>query len=134
VTRVHPEADLRNRTFSVEVEVPNQGEFLLLPGMFARVRIPILAIAQAILVPRDVVLEDLQGSYLYVVDPATRTARRRNVVVGDQGPEEALILSGIAQGDLLVTRGQELLHDGAPIQWNGTRNGHRARTTQSSGM
>jgi multidrug efflux pump subunit AcrA (membrane-fusion protein) len=134
VARVHPEADLRNRTFSVEVEVPNQGESRLLPGMFARVRIPVLAIEGATLVPRDALLEDPQGAYLYVADPVSRTARRRNVVVGDQGPEEALILSGIAQGDLLVTRGQELLHDGAPIQWNGTRNGHRPRPAQSTGM
>jgi membrane fusion protein (multidrug efflux system) len=134
VARVYPEADLRNRTFSVEVEVPNQGEFLLLPGMFARVRIPVLALEQATLVPRDALLEDLQGTYLYVVDPVTQTARRRNVVVGDRGPEEALILSGIAQGDLLVTRGQELLHDEAPIQWDGTRNDHTPRTTQSPGM
>ena len=134
VTQVHPEADLRNRTFSVEVEVPNHGEFPLLPGMFTRVRIPVLTIARATLVPRDALLEDLQGSYLYVVDPVTQTARRRNVIVGDQGPEEALILSGIAQGDLLVTRGQELLHDGALIQWDGTRNHHTPRTTQSPGM
>jgi multidrug efflux pump subunit AcrA (membrane-fusion protein) len=134
VIRVHPEADLRNRTFSVEVEVPNQGEPLLLPGMFARVRIPVLAVEGAMLVPRDALFEDLQGAYLYVADPVSRTARRRNVVVGEQGPEEALILSGIAQGDLLVTRGQDLLHDGAPIQWDGTRNDHRPRTIQNTGM
>ncbi|MGQ4808522.1 Macrolide export protein MacA [Candidatus Entotheonellaceae bacterium PAL068K] len=134
VTQVHPEADPRNRTFSVEVEVPNQGEFPLLPGMFTRVRIPVLALEQATLVPRDALLEDGQGSYLYVVDPSAQTARRRNVVVGNQGSEEALILSGIVQGDLLVTRGQELLHDGAPIQWDGTRNPPTPRTTPNPEM
>jgi hypothetical protein len=39
------------------------------------------------------------------------------VVVGELGPEEALIISGVKAGEALIIRGQELLNDGAFIHW-----------------
>ncbi len=118
VVNMHPEADLRNRTFSAEAQVENRGNRLLLPGMFARVRIPIHSIHKAFLVPRDLLMEDEKGNYLYLADRSTQTARRRDVVLGDLGPDEAVILSGVKAGEILIVRGQELLHDGAHIQWD----------------
>ena len=117
VTYIHPEADPRNRTFSVEVHAKNEKVPMLLPGMFSRVRIPVLTLQAALMVPRDVLLEDERGSHVYVADTSERVARRRDVVVGDRGQEEAIILSGLTPGDVLIVRGQELLHEGAAIQW-----------------
>ena len=69
------------------------------------------------MVPRDALLEDEKGPYLYVADRSNRIARRRDVVVGELGPEEALIASGVTTGEALIVRGQELLNDGAFIHW-----------------
>jgi RND family efflux transporter MFP subunit len=118
VVNLYPEADLRNRTFLVVARVVNQGQHQLLPGMFAKVHIPILSMESAFLVSRDLLMEDEKGPYLYLVDRSTRTAHRRDVVVGELADEEAVILSGVKAGEILVVRGQELLHDGAPIQWD----------------
>ncbi|NIM97258.1 MAG: efflux RND transporter periplasmic adaptor subunit, partial [candidate division Zixibacteria bacterium] len=52
VVYIHPEADPKNRTFSVEVHVKNTEEPLLMPGMFSRVRIPLQKFDEALLVPR----------------------------------------------------------------------------------
>lgn len=114
---VYPEADPKNRTFAVEVEVTNQGKPRLLPGMFARVRFPVLTLNQALLVPRDTLMEDDQGTYLYVVDHAEQTARRRNLILGEVGPDEALVMEGLHAGETVVVLGQERLRDGAPIEW-----------------
>ena len=103
----------------VEVEIPNTKDPMLFPGMFAQVRIPIMKIEQALLVPRDAVLEDARGTYLYVADPSSQTAKRRDVTLEDVGPEEALVAEGLEYGEALVIRGQELLHDGARVQWDG---------------
>jgi len=117
VAYIHPEADPKNRTFSVQVHVKNREGPMLLPGMFSRVQIPLQKFDKALMVPRDALLEDEKGSYLYVADRSNRKARRRNVVVGELGPEEALIVSGVTTGEALIVRGQELLNDGAFIHW-----------------
>ena len=90
---------------------------MLLPGMFSRVQIPLQKFDKALLIPRDALLEDEKGAYLYVADKSNRQARRRDVVVGERGPEEALIVSGVKPGESLIVRGQELLNDGAFIHW-----------------
>ncbi len=117
VVYIHPEADPKNRTFSVEVHVKNRKEPMLLPGMFSRVQIPLQRFDKALMVPRDALLEDEKGAYLYVADKLNRQARRRDVVVGELAPEEALIVSGVKTGESLIVRGQELLNDGAFIHW-----------------
>jgi multidrug efflux pump subunit AcrA (membrane-fusion protein) len=85
--------------------------------MFARVRFPITALDQVILVPRDAILEDDRGTYLYVVDHSTRTARRRYLLLDHIGPEEAAVKEGLSPGEIIVVRGHERLHDGAAIEW-----------------
>jgi multidrug efflux pump subunit AcrA (membrane-fusion protein) len=117
VAHIHPEADPKNRTFSVEVHVKNREEPMLQPGMFSRVQIPLQKFDQALMVPRDALLEDGKGPYVYVADKSKRQARRRDVVLGELGPEEALIVSGVKTGEALIVRGQELLNDGALIHW-----------------
>jgi RND family efflux transporter MFP subunit len=121
VAYIHPEADPKNRTFSVEVHVKNRKGPMLMPGMFSRVRIPLQKFDKALLIPRDALLEDDKGAYLYVADRSNRRAHRRDVVVAEFGPEEALIASGVKTGEALIVRGQELLNDGAFIQWEEQR-------------
>ncbi len=116
VIHIYPEADPKNRTFAVEIKVTNHGRPMILPGMFARVRLPVLSLNQALLVPRDALMEDEQGPYLYVFDHSTQSARRRNLVLGDVGPDEALVMDGLGTGEKVIVRGQERLNDGTPVK------------------
>ncbi|MCK5554145.1 MAG: efflux RND transporter periplasmic adaptor subunit, partial [Deltaproteobacteria bacterium] len=117
VIHVYPEADPKNRTFAVEVKVNNRVKPIILPGMFARVRFPITALDKVLLVPRGVLFEDDGGTYLYVVEHSTKTARRRDLVLEHIGPEEAVVKEGLRAGETIVVRGHERLHDGAAIEW-----------------
>ena len=117
VIHVYPEADPKTRTFAVEVKVNNQVKPMILPGMFARVRLPIITVDQALSVPRDALMEDERGVYLYVVDYSTKTARRRDLVLADLGPEKAVVREGLSIGEMVVLRGQERLNNGAPVEW-----------------
>jgi multidrug efflux pump subunit AcrA (membrane-fusion protein) len=76
-----------------------------------------MTLEQALLVPRDVLMEDERGTYLYVVDRSTKTALRRDLVLGDIGPEEALVMDGLNAGEVVVVRGQERLHNGTSVDW-----------------
>lgn len=117
VAHRYPEADPKNRTFSIEVLVKNERDPFLLPGMFARVRIPVFRVEKALLVPRDALFEDDSGPYLYVVDETLGTAEQRHIAIAALDPEEALISKGVSPGELIVIQGHRLLHPGAPVQW-----------------
>lgn len=129
---VYPEADPKNRTFAVEVKVNNQLKPMIMPGMFARVRFPITRLDQVLMVPRDALLEDGRGNYVYVVDRSAKTARRRDLVIGDLRPEEALVRTGLSAGETIVVRGQERLHDGAAIEWTASSSGSAPRESPAS--
>jgi len=131
VIHVYPEADPKSRTFAVEVKVNNQLKPMLLPGMFARVRVPVMTLGQALLVPRDALMEDERGVYLYVVDHSTKRTRRRNLVIEDIGPEEAVVREGLSAGETIVVRGQERLHDGAAIESSAFTSGSPPDTHQN---
>lgn len=131
VIHVYPEADLKSRTFAVEVKVNNQLKPMILPGMFARVRVPIMTLDQALLVPRDALLQDDRNTYLYVVDRSTETAYRRNLVIEELGPEVAVVREGLRAGETIVVRGQERLHDGATVEWSAFISGSPPDTHQN---
>ena len=131
VIHVYPEADPKNRTFAVEVEVNNQVKPMILPGMFARVRFPVMTLEHALLVPRDALMEDDRGIYLYTVDHSTKTAHRRDLVLEYLGPEEAVVRKGISPGETIVVWGQERLRNGAPVEWVASSSSSASRDSTS---
>jgi multidrug efflux system membrane fusion protein len=76
-----------------------------------------MTLDQALVIPRDALMEDDRGTYLYTVDHSTKTAHKRNLVLEDLGPEEAVVKEGLSAGETIVIRGQERLHNGAPVEW-----------------
>jgi RND family efflux transporter MFP subunit len=130
VIHVYPEADPKNRTFAVEVKVDNQLKPMLLPGMFARVRVPVITLDEALLVPRDALMEDDRGFYLYTVDHSAKKAQKKRLVLGDIGPEEAVVSEGLSAGETVVISGQERLHDGASVDWAGPDSSSRTRESR----
>ncbi len=77
-------------------------ERILLPGMFARLRIPTAAPAPALLVPDRVVSTDQAGSYVLIVAADHKVLQQR-VQVGAVQDGMRVILSGLdAQSDVVV--------------------------------
>ncbi len=129
VQRIMPYLDAATRTNTVEVHVPNprdedRGERALKPGMFGRATIVaerregVVAVADdALVLDSRVLAEQAPGQVLrkaFVVDDGG-VARQRTVEVGlrDDGTSE--ILTGLAEGDRLVVRGQHQLRDGERV-------------------
>lgn len=129
VQRIMPYLDAATRTNTVEVHVPNPrdgetGQRALKPGMFGRASIVAEQRSGAVAAPDDALVLDSQllanqapGQILrkaYVIDEHG-VARQRIVEVGlrDDGLSE--ILTGLAEGDQLVVRGQHQLSDGDAV-------------------
>lgn len=112
VVRVAPEVDPTSGTFRVTVALANT-EQQLKPGMFARIDVRIDARPNALLVPLAAVVTRRDRSSVFAVQG--ETAERRPVATGYFSDGNVEILHGVAEGEWVVTTGQEGLRDGVRV-------------------
>ena len=121
VGHIGPRADAVTRTFPVEILVDNTGPRQLLPGMFARVTVPVRFYPQAILIPRASVLAEEGTPAVFVADADQGVAQRRPVTIARTFGTRYLVSAGLAPGDLLVVTGHRVLRDRTEIRVVETR-------------
>jgi RND family efflux transporter MFP subunit len=112
VARVAPVLDPATRTSEMEIELPNDG-FRLKPGMYARVNLTVEQRKDALVVPRNAVV-DLEGKRGVFV-PDGEVARFLPVETGLQDSNRVEITQGIPAGTQVVTTGATALRDGDRI-------------------
>jgi membrane fusion protein (multidrug efflux system) len=108
-----PAASSKNRTFPAEVAVDNAEEALR-PGMIARVSLVKRHFHDALVVPRDALLERDQGSVAFV-DVEGR-AQERQIVVGPSEGNRVVIEEGLTEGESLIVSGHRNLVDGQSVR------------------
>ena len=86
----------------------------LYDGAFVSVTLEGAQPVEALAVPRVAVLSNQQGNYVYVVD-AERKAQIRPVVLGQSTLQTAVILSGVAEGDSVISEGLQRVRPGAAV-------------------
>ena len=86
----------------------------LWPGAFVRVTLDLTTDPGALVVPATAVQVSQEGQYVYVVK-ADRTVEMRPVRLDRQHGDEAVIASGVAPGEVVVTDGQLRLTPGAKV-------------------
>ena len=94
--------------------VPNS-ERNLLPGMFVNVRVTIGELKHAWLVPQAAIQRDAQGAYVYVLGSDGKIAQKVIDTYTTQGAD-MIVISGINDGDQIVTSGVMKVHPGAPAK------------------
>ena len=114
VNLIYPTISATTHTFPVEVICQNADQRLR-PGMFARVTAN-FGTNHHVVVP-DVAVVKQQGSgehFIYVLQP-DNTVRYQLVEVGKRLGNRYEIISGINEGDKIVTEGQIRLKDGVSV-------------------
>lgn len=114
IARIYPTIDAATHTFTAEVNVANSDR-LLRPGMYARVTVN-FGSNHSIVVPDDCVVKQ-QGSGVRSVFVLQNDNTVKEVVVtlGRHFGTEYEILSGIAEGDNVVVKGQASLKNGSKV-------------------
>lgn len=114
VARINPAVDPVSRTFEVEITAPNPNGDLK-PGGFAKASIVIRDDSQAITVPLEAVLTFAGVTKLFLFEEGT--AKQVLVATGVQGPDWVEIdAPPLTPGAKVITSGQALLFDGAPVR------------------
>lgn len=87
---------------------------LLLPGMFARVRLTGEVVPNAILVPQRAVQQLLGKSFVMVVDENGKS-EARTVTLGDKVGSYYIVKDGLTAADLVVVEGLSNLREGVDL-------------------
>ncbi len=109
-----------NRSFSVEIPVPNQNGQIK-PNLTARVRINDYSNAEAILIPPSVISENSEGEqYVYIASGAENgqkpTAVKRVITTGKAQGDHIEVLSGLEAGEFIITEGARRVREGQEIE------------------
>lgn len=111
VSYISHSIDPQNRTFDIEVEIPNP-EQRLAPEMIADLKIRQREFESQIVVPIDVLIESEQGWHVFVEE----SGRAHKVTVRKLAIyEDTVLVEGLQAGQKLITVGHQNLSDGDPV-------------------
>ncbi len=109
-----------NRTFKVEVDVPNKSGNIK-PNLTAKIKINDYTNEEAILIPQSVISENANGEqYIYVTNgtdnPKEAIAKRVIVETGKTQGDFVEIINGITNGDTIIKEGARSVKDGQLVE------------------
>jgi len=109
-----------NRTFKVEIAVPNKDKSIK-PNLTARLKINDYTNETAILIPQSIISENAEGEqYIYVVNDKKEnneaTAQRVIIETGKTQGDVIEVLKGIVSGAEIVQEGARSVRDGQPVK------------------
>jgi membrane fusion protein (multidrug efflux system) len=107
--RINPET----RNLQVRGSLPNPDRSLL-PGNFVTVELLLERRAEALQIPTNAVVRDLEGAFVFVVED--NTARRRPVELGQRRSAVVEVTAGLEPGETIVSYGTQALRDGAAVR------------------
>jgi membrane fusion protein (multidrug efflux system) len=113
ITRMNPALDTNTRTLAVEIDMDNPDETLK-PGMFARAKLHLRTIPDAVVLPKDAVVSRKKESYVWRVD-AGNIIHKVPVSTGIQDKNYVQILDGASPSDTIAVVGQQQMTDGETI-------------------
>jgi membrane fusion protein (multidrug efflux system) len=126
ITTIDPKVDASTRNVAVRGTLPNRDRRLL-PGMFANAEIQTGAPVRYITLPQTAITFNPYGNMVYrVIQEADQEgkqsmiARQTVVQTGQTRGDQIAILSGLNEGDIIVSTGQTKLQNGATITVNNT--------------
>jgi multidrug efflux system membrane fusion protein len=87
----------------------------LFPSQFVNARLLVDTKKDVVLVPVAAIQYGNNCTYVYVVDPDTKTVKMTPITVGTITGDQAEIVSGVDEGDTLVIDGVDQLQDGSKV-------------------
>jgi len=125
VLAISPLVNTASRNVQVRATFTNSDEKLL-PGMFATVDIEVGAPKNYVTLPKTAIHYNSYGDIVYVIEKSKgdadgqqhEVAQQVFVKTGRTRGDQVAVLNGIKPGDVVVTAGQNKLHNGSPVRIN----------------
>jgi RND family efflux transporter, MFP subunit len=125
VTTINPKVDPDTRNIQVE-SVINNTRHELLPGMYVAVEIQTGGTQKYLTLPQTAVSFNPYGEMVFIVEKGAKDASGREILtvkqtlvtVGPTRGDQVAILSGVKEGDIIVTSGHFKLKPGSAVVIN----------------
>ncbi|MBN8765389.1 MAG: efflux RND transporter periplasmic adaptor subunit [Thiobacillus sp.] len=127
VTAIEPQIDPATRNLKVRARLANP-DGILLPGMFATVRLSRGQPASYVTLPNAAVTYNPYGATVFIVTGGGKgsgaegksglTVQQRFITTGLTRGDQVAVLKGVKAGETVVTAGQLKLRNGSPITVN----------------
>jgi membrane fusion protein (multidrug efflux system) len=122
VTAIEPQLDTATRNLKVRARLANPNN-ILLPGVFATVRLTQGQPAQYVTLPNAAVTYNPYGATVFIVSDQGKgadgkpnlTVKQRFITTGATRGDQVAIVKGVRAGETVVTAGQLKLHNGASV-------------------
>lgn len=126
IAALNPKIDQTTRNVQVRGVLQNP-DHKLLPGMYATVDIAVGTPQRYITLPQTAITFSSYGDTVYIVDKKGQgpagpqfVARQTFVTVGSTRGDQIAVLSGVKEGDTVITAGQVKLRNGVAVAINNT--------------
>lgn len=113
VTGIDSRVDPLTRAIVARAEIDNP-QLLLRPGMLMTLRL-IVEQRQGLVVPEEALVPRQRNNYLFVVN-SDSVVEQRQVEVGFRSRGKAEILTGVAEGEAVITRGIQRVRPGQAVE------------------
>lgn len=113
VYAVDPAVDPASRTIAARARTANANGRLR-PGSFAHITVELSQVADALLIPTEALVPDIQGQKVLVMKGGKATSVR--VLTGIRTNTQVQLISGVQAGDTVITTGLLQLRDGMPVK------------------
>jgi membrane fusion protein, multidrug efflux system len=127
ITAINPKVDAATRNVQVRATLKNPDRRLL-PGMYATVNVAAGEKQRYVTLPQTAVTYNPYGETIYLIDDKGKNpqgqpqliARQVFVTAGLKRGAQVAILSGVEEGQTVVTAGQMKLRNGSPVKIDNT--------------
>ncbi len=106
-----------NRTFTVQLKLSNP-ENMLKPNILSKIYINDYSADSALVVPAELVKQDLKGSYVYVIDndAGNLVARKAYISTGLSYGNKTMVTTGLLPGEKVIMTGYNQVSDGTIVE------------------
>lgn len=115
VYAVEPNVDPNTRTLKMRANSPNR-ERKFLPGMFVKIKFVLGVEENALMVPAESIIPELNGYKLFVVNAEGKVEEKR-VSIGTRTDRFVQVVDGLKEGDLVLTTGVLQVRTGMPVNY-----------------
>ncbi len=113
VYAVDPGVDPVSRTIGVRASNPNANGTLR-PGAFVRVNVSLAHVADALMIPTEALIPDIQGQKVLLIKGGKAVSAR--VQTGIRTNTDVQLVQGVQPGDTVITTGLLQLRDGMEVK------------------
>jgi membrane fusion protein, multidrug efflux system len=118
IARVSNSINPSNRTFGIEIPIPNKGG-MIKPNMSAKINLIDYQNANAIVVPNASIQTNAAGEkYVYTltqINGKSATATKSKIVIGQSNTDFTEVLMGLKIGDVVIKEGSKSIVDKSQI-------------------